>query len=339
MASGTDYAQGYQQAQKAYIQGNYEDAAAIVDRLTEDYPTDPSACLLRGHIYCYGLQQYGIAREQYQTLLGLTTDSEFISYANEGLAYIDEHGGGEPLVAANGLADASHNNAYSFADADDFGGQEFLDFPSMGESWSDGDPVISSQPGPDTFDFGPPGSGLETDSPSTYDDFGDPFGTSDNAFSIGDLGDSANPFTDPFAFDPKGDENAPPGQSASAFVDPPESLDFPVADPTQPFVTTRLQSEDEMQAAFSVDALDDFDDAFASLDTTAAFDQAAPFAQAEPFPSDDFGDYTTLGDDDFNPSFSSDPPSTPTPGVSSYGAGEEETLFMRPVDISASSPS
>ncbi len=323
MASGTDYAQGYQQAQKAYIQGSYEDAAVIVDRLTEDYPTDPSACLLRGHIYCYGLQQYGIAREQYQNLLGLTTDSEFISYANEGLAYIDEHGGGEPLVAANGLADASHNNSYSFAEADDFGGQEFLDFPSMGESWSDGDPATSSPSGPDTFSFGPEDSGAEAGSRSTYDDFGDPFGASDNVFSIGDLGDSANPFADPFAFDPMGGDNSPLGQSAT--------------DPAQPLVTTRLQSDDEMQDSFSVDALDEFDDAFASLDATTTFDQAAPFAQAEPFSSDDFGDYATLGDDDFNPSFSSDPPSAPTPEASSYGAGEEETLFMGAVDISTPS--
>lgn len=338
MASGTDYAQGYQQAQKAYIQGSYEDAAAIVDRLTEDYPTDPSACLLRGHIYCYGLQQYGIAREQYQNLLGLTTDSEFISYANEGLAYIDEHGGGEPLVAANGLADTSQHNAHNFADADDFGGQEFLDFPSMGESWSDSNPAISSQSVSDSFDFGLPSPGLDAGSPSTYDDFEDPFGTSDNAFSIGDLGDSTNPFADPFAFDPAGGENSLPGQSAArAFMDSPESPDFPVDDPVQPFVTTRLQSEDEMQAAFSVDALDDFDDAFASLDATTTFDQAEPFVQAESFPSDDFGDYTTLGDDDFNPSFSSDPASTPPSGLSSYGAGEEETLFMGSVDISAPS--
>lgn len=341
MASGTDYAQGYQQAQKAYIQGSYEDAAAIVDRLTEDYPTDPSACLLRGHIYCYGLQQYGIAREQYQNLLGLTTDSEFISYANEGLAYIDEHGGGEPLVAANGLADAYHNdaspnNAYSFAEADDFGGQEFLDFPSMGESWSDADPAIASQAGPDTFNLGTQDSGFETDSRSTYDDFEDPFGANDNAFSIGDLGDSTNPFADPFAFAPTGGEDSPLGKSAGGdFMDPSEGLDLPAADPSQPFVTTRLQPETEMQASFSVDALDDFDDAFASLDATTTFeDQAAPFEQADPFPSDDFGGYTTLGDDDFNPSFSSDPPST-SPGLSSYGSGGEATLFMGSVDTSA----
>ncbi|MCY7273869.1 MAG: hypothetical protein LH702_08985, partial [Phormidesmis sp. CAN_BIN44] len=74
MARGTDFAQDYQQAERAYMQGKYEEAAKIVDRLVDDYPQDPSARLLRGHIYCYGLQQYGVAQEQYQTVLNLTSD-------------------------------------------------------------------------------------------------------------------------------------------------------------------------------------------------------------------------------------------------------------------------
>ena len=93
MASGTEYAQDYQQAQKAYVQGNYEEAAEIVDRLIKDFPEDPSASLLRGHVYCYGLQQFAIAQQQYQSVLGLTTDQEFINYANDGLAYISSQAG------------------------------------------------------------------------------------------------------------------------------------------------------------------------------------------------------------------------------------------------------
>ena len=54
MASGTDYAQEYGQAEKAYMQGNYQEAAAICNRLIDDFPEDPSVRLLRGHIYCYG---------------------------------------------------------------------------------------------------------------------------------------------------------------------------------------------------------------------------------------------------------------------------------------------
>ncbi|KGF71943.1 hypothetical protein DO97_14060 [Neosynechococcus sphagnicola sy1] len=87
MASSTDYSKEYKQAEKAYMQGNYEEAAAIVDRLVQNLPNDPSVRLLRGHIYCYGLQQYQVASEQYQSVLELTSDSEFVDYANNGLAY------------------------------------------------------------------------------------------------------------------------------------------------------------------------------------------------------------------------------------------------------------
>jgi twitching motility protein PilJ len=87
MARSTDFAQDYQQAEKAYMQGRYDEAAEAVDRLVVDYPQDPNARLLRGHIYCYGLQRYDVAQEQYQEVLGLTQDPEYIDYANSGLTY------------------------------------------------------------------------------------------------------------------------------------------------------------------------------------------------------------------------------------------------------------
>ena len=90
MASSTEYAQSYQKAQRAYVQGKYDEAAEMIDRMAQDFPEDPSVCLLRGHIYCYGLQQYDVARTQYESLLGLTSDPEFTGYANEGLTHIDQ---------------------------------------------------------------------------------------------------------------------------------------------------------------------------------------------------------------------------------------------------------
>ena len=48
MASATDYAQSYQAAEKAYMQGSYEAAAAAIDALAGEYPTDPSVLLLKG---------------------------------------------------------------------------------------------------------------------------------------------------------------------------------------------------------------------------------------------------------------------------------------------------
>ena len=78
MASGTDYAESYQAAEKAYMQGSYEAAAQTIDQLAEEYPTDPSVLLLKGHIYCYGLHQYEVAQQQYKTVLLLSSEAEFV---------------------------------------------------------------------------------------------------------------------------------------------------------------------------------------------------------------------------------------------------------------------
>ena len=88
MQSSTDYAQEYGKAEKAYLQGNYEEAAQIIDGLAEQFPEDKTVLLLRGHIYCYGLQQYDLAREQYELVLQLTDETDFVDYANNGLEHI-----------------------------------------------------------------------------------------------------------------------------------------------------------------------------------------------------------------------------------------------------------
>ncbi|MGC1307629.1 MAG: methyl-accepting chemotaxis protein [Phormidesmis sp.] len=93
MALGTDYAQSYQAAERAYMQGSYEDAAKTIDLLADEYPSDPSVLLLKGHIYCYGLQQYEVAQQQYKSVLHLSSDAEFVDYANNGLAYAAEAAG------------------------------------------------------------------------------------------------------------------------------------------------------------------------------------------------------------------------------------------------------
>ena len=114
MARGTDFAQDYQQAERAYMQGKYEDAAKIVDRLVDEYPQDPSARLLRGHIYCYGLQQYDVAQAQYQTVLNLTSDTEFVDYANSGLTYASQFAG----ETANGSSESQADEIGAFDDFD-----------------------------------------------------------------------------------------------------------------------------------------------------------------------------------------------------------------------------
>lgn len=121
MASGTDYNQAYQKAEKAYMQGSYEDAAVVIDQLAAEYPTDPSVLLLRGHIYCYGLQRYGEAQDHYQAVLNVTSDVEFIDFARNGLAYAEEQyavSGG--AVQGSGTA-SLENSAGDFEDWSDEG--------------------------------------------------------------------------------------------------------------------------------------------------------------------------------------------------------------------------
>lgn len=89
MASNKDYTQSYQEASKAYMQGNYQDASATIDKLVEEFPDDPSARLLQGHIYC-GLQEYALAQEQYEHVLNLTSEAEFIDLANSSIQYAQQ---------------------------------------------------------------------------------------------------------------------------------------------------------------------------------------------------------------------------------------------------------
>lgn len=90
MTSSINHEQEYQKAQKAYIQGNYEEAATLVERLVQDFPEDPNSRLLQGHIYCV-LQQYDQAREQYQVVLNLTEDPELIDCASNSLETVNQY--------------------------------------------------------------------------------------------------------------------------------------------------------------------------------------------------------------------------------------------------------
>lgn len=72
------------------MEGDYQEAAALVYQLVEDFPEDPSARLLCGHIYCYGLEQYEVAREQYTVVLGLSDDFSLVEHAHNGINYTDQ---------------------------------------------------------------------------------------------------------------------------------------------------------------------------------------------------------------------------------------------------------
>ncbi|MEH2331509.1 methyl-accepting chemotaxis protein [Nostoc sp.] len=93
----------YQQAMTAYVQRNYEVAATLVDQVVQNLPDDPNTHLLRGHIY-YVLQQYDVAKEEYQQVLGLTNDQEIIGFAKNGIDNINQY-----LQSFGGQIDPSKN--------------------------------------------------------------------------------------------------------------------------------------------------------------------------------------------------------------------------------------
>jgi twitching motility protein PilJ len=212
MASGTKFADEYKQAERAYMLGSYEEAASIIDRLAERNAADPNVCLLKGHIYCYGLQQFDIAREQYQSVLSLTTDEEYINYANKGLADAEEFS-----ISEDPGSSGQSNPAGSFeSGADDFTrptGQPDrfadldTDFPST---------TADSQVSP----FGSSDSSWQHDS-GPIDDLGDDFDYADlNLDSTEDLrelsggGQFDNPFANPASFA----ANSPPAPAYNPFA-------------------------------------------------------------------------------------------------------------------------
>ncbi len=91
MVSSPDYQQEYEQALTAYTEKNYEEAAGIVNQLVANFPEDPSARLLAGHIYCYGLQMYDVALGQYEGVLNLTDDPAFVEGASQGMEYANQY--------------------------------------------------------------------------------------------------------------------------------------------------------------------------------------------------------------------------------------------------------
>lgn len=217
MGSSTGYAQEYQNAQRAYIQGNYEEAATVVDRLAEGYPNDPSVCLLRGHVYC-GMQQYEVAREQYQAVLSLTSDTEYVNYANDGLAYVEQFGAGgaaannaftDDSFAEDSFTDQSFSNdAFSDIDSDFVStiDSQMDPFLSGESNWqAENPPQTNAHPvEDDQFDLSDYSLNSEpaadaaapaSDNPFSFTD--DPFTLDQSATDIDSFGDRADPFTDP----------------------------------------------------------------------------------------------------------------------------------------------
>lgn len=152
MASKTNYVQEYTQAQTAYAEGKYEEAADIINRLIEEFPeefpNDPSALLLQGHICCYGLQQYDKAREHYEQVLSLTSEPDFIEYAHKGIEDASHFLNEVNSVDAPASTEAFNNEFYGINDTDDLN-----DIPTL-DTWQDSEDInISNKDTEKDFDF------------------------------------------------------------------------------------------------------------------------------------------------------------------------------------------
>ncbi|MDY6784230.1 MAG: methyl-accepting chemotaxis protein [Cyanobacteriota bacterium] len=275
MAQGTDYAQDYSQAEKAYLQGNYEDAAAIIDRLLQDYDEDPAANLLRGHIYCYGLQQYQVAQEQYERVLQLTDQQDFIDYANHGIEDVNQFRSGDPedelspdLQEAESfdslndsyedLEDLSHARDFS-EDRDEQALADF-DFENLDSpNWDSTDEQTSFSPSNPTpspespFDSAPSESS-EFDAPFENDN---PFGFSPDdsnldweeeatQFNMSSFESTSTPFDSPQTSDSPTlyEEESPFGESPSEFA--PYGEDEFLEESSPPFGSDNGSSDEEL---------------------------------------------------------------------------------------------
>jgi twitching motility protein PilJ len=93
--SDREHLQDYQQAEAAYSQGDYKKAAALIDKLLPTCANDSNTRLLRGHIYCYGLNQYEIGKQEYEQVLKIATDAQSLQYARDGITYAQSNLGGD----------------------------------------------------------------------------------------------------------------------------------------------------------------------------------------------------------------------------------------------------
>ncbi|HLO84690.1 MAG TPA: methyl-accepting chemotaxis protein [Nostocaceae cyanobacterium] len=140
-----DYDPTYEQAMTAYVQQEYEVAATLVDQAVQNSPDDPNSHLLRGHIY-YVLQQYDIAKAEYEQVLHLTNEPEITSFAHDGLEnihqYLQSMAEFAPTLAEMaevdevlGLSSGNGNGAY--AQSQSFHSQPFGEYQATEESVPD----------------------------------------------------------------------------------------------------------------------------------------------------------------------------------------------------------
>jgi twitching motility protein PilJ len=204
MASGTNYSQEYGQAEKAYLQGNFDLAAEIIDNLAEEFPENPNILLLKGHIYCYGFQDYDLAQQLYEAVLGLSEEQDLIDFAHSHLEKVRQI-----LEQENVSESPFDGESFNLDEIDESEDSLGVDFPEE-EDFND-----------DNYDFALNGLSSQADE---SDDF------------TADLSDS-NPFSD-LDGENSGDLAASPPDFSND-IDSLENLE----DPFQEFDSSDLESD------------------------------------------------------------------------------------------------
>ncbi len=134
----------YDKAERAYMQGDYQNAALMTEKLVVESPENPTYRLLNGHINLV-LERYQFAVDNYQMVLQLTSDGAVIENANWGMATArdrlkqDEEDGLIPENLENGVQSFSQSGQSAESFNATFGGTfdedniEFDDPFSFGE--------------------------------------------------------------------------------------------------------------------------------------------------------------------------------------------------------------
>ncbi len=193
-ANMDDSGQLHQQAHTAYVQGNYELAATLVDQVVANLPDDPNIHLLRGHIY-YVQQQYDVAREEYQRVLQLTKDPEMIEFASNGLDSINQVTDREEIQT---VLDVNDSYVVTVDKADQLHPRENTDTLASTQDFIHVDQTVSNSKSEQIFDNP---FGMDDPTTSSLGHSGvrseNPFGLDhqDNSFSTGDLNHQDNLFS------------------------------------------------------------------------------------------------------------------------------------------------
>ncbi len=337
----------YKQAELAYMQGKYDEAAGLIQPLMESTPEDPKVRLLRGHIYCYGLQDYNTALADYEAVAGLTQDPSFIDYANQGAQTCREFGG----------SDLGSNVAVQERPIEESEPQWANDFAAGNSNGFDSGADLNSDLNFDDISFD--NSDFQSTGPGEVEASSNGFSSSD--FDATDVtpGEQANlDFAPPVDEDDDapmmmGSGEAPAG--GDDFLGSDLGGDFDFAAPAdEAGEAIALNSGEEMPLDEDSMAANPFGDSFeGDADADFDFGEAAasnerasaatndPFATPDtPFPEVDdsamFGDVAGEADDLFSLENESDSLGSAVPELDSSNAGEN--LFDAPGEAAAFEP-